>query len=400
MIESLLLAELRTLRDVADLDATEAAELFGALRTASVPLGDRSRLRKVARGEVLGQADVVFEAGNVPDVEKLASRLDKPTAGQPKMHQERRRMEQHRRMQSGGGFSIEIAAIIFTGVIGMIGYVVQARSAQKASNAQAELDREAAEREKAEAKAGKQLKRVQLQMAEWVRPLNIESKFLWQGWMAIAKELNLRGYLDLYCFGHTPQPATPYIDLYVVKNPAMWAAMGQAPYAEMTPEDLALLAGDPALRSRYCELAVTVLLPSLRRLSLVFATKYHHYESTSPARRDTLFPGVKRDWAALVGTLVVLYQQFYVYAAQFESLAARWEEERFDLLQPDLPSVHFILTRLSAEQTKDVATREVELIGVSSGSRTVAGSVNYADGPGPTLKWLSGLGVSHSKSVV
>jgi hypothetical protein len=39
-------------------------------------------------------------------------------------------MEQHRRLQSGGGFSIEVAAIAFTGLIGMIGYAVQARSTE------------------------------------------------------------------------------------------------------------------------------------------------------------------------------------------------------------------------------------------------------------------------------
>jgi hypothetical protein len=41
----------------------------------------------------------------------------------------------------------------------MVGDAVQARSAHKASQAQVSLGREAAEREKAEAKAGKQLKR-------------------------------------------------------------------------------------------------------------------------------------------------------------------------------------------------------------------------------------------------
>ena len=41
MAESLLQIELRTVGDVAELDTTEAAELFGEL-------GDRARLRKVA----------------------------------------------------------------------------------------------------------------------------------------------------------------------------------------------------------------------------------------------------------------------------------------------------------------------------------------------------------------
>jgi hypothetical protein len=100
-----------------------------------------------------------------------------------------------------------------------------------------------------------------------------------------------------------------------------------------------LLAADPALRSRYCELVLTVLLPPLRRLSLLFATKRQHYESTPPARLDASLPGIGRDWASLLGTVTILYFQCYNYAAQFESLAARWEQERFDLLQPDTPGV-------------------------------------------------------------
>ena len=50
MTASLLRSELRTVKDVAELDSAEAAELFDELRAAAVPLGDRSRLRKAARG--------------------------------------------------------------------------------------------------------------------------------------------------------------------------------------------------------------------------------------------------------------------------------------------------------------------------------------------------------------
>ena len=49
MIESLDRAELRTVADVAELSNAEATELFGELRAAAVPLGDRARLRKVAQ---------------------------------------------------------------------------------------------------------------------------------------------------------------------------------------------------------------------------------------------------------------------------------------------------------------------------------------------------------------
>ena len=94
----------------------------------------------------------------------------------------------HRKLQSGGGgFSIEVAAIAFTGLIGMIGYAVQARSAQKASDARASLEQAATERDNAEAKAGKQLERVQLQMAEWVRPITMETLTVHHGWFYMAK---------------------------------------------------------------------------------------------------------------------------------------------------------------------------------------------------------------------
>lgn len=79
----------------------------------------------------------------------------------------------------------------------------------------------------------------------------------------------------------------------------------------------------------------------------------------------------------MVGSLSFLYFQLGVYAGQFESLAARWEEERFDLLQPDWPGLHLILMFLCLEQIKDVGTREVQLLGASSGSRGVAGGYDF-----------------------
>jgi hypothetical protein len=289
---------------VAELSAAETAELFDDMRAAAVPLGDRSRLRKVAwvhsvdfdRQQLGGpgeQSAIMFQSSSLPPSHKT-------------IH-EKTTNAHHRQLQSGGGVSIEVVAIAFTGLIGMVGYAVQARSVQKASQAQARLGREEAEREKAEAKAGKQLERVQLQMAEWVRPLAVNVAFL-----MICRELGLLGYLQLYGCEFVPQPATPYVDLFVVANPAMWTAMGQAPYAQLPPEDLALLAADPALRSRYCELAVTVLLPPLRRLILLISTKSHLNESLAPARLDPVLPGIGRGWGSLLGTLGTLFPQLAV----------------------------------------------------------------------------------------
>jgi hypothetical protein len=120
-----------------------------------------------------------------------------------------------------------------------------------------------------------------------------------------------------------------------------------------------------------------VLLPPLRRLSVIFATKGHLNESLAPARLDPLLPGIGRGWGSLVGTLTILYYQLLVHVAQFESLLGRWEEERFDLLQPDAPGLHHILIFLNIEQLKDVSTKELQLVGASSGSRSATGSLNF-----------------------
>jgi hypothetical protein len=58
-------------------------------------------------------------------------------------------------------------------------------------------------------------------MAEWARPFNQDINLIAYGWLSIARECKLLGYLGIYSIEHTPQLATPYIDLYVVNNPAM-----------------------------------------------------------------------------------------------------------------------------------------------------------------------------------
>ena len=97
-----------------------------------------------------------------------------------------------------------------------------------------------------------------------------------------------------------------------------WAAWDVAPYVHLPPEELARLTADPALRSRYCVLAAT--LPSLRWLSVIFATKSRLNDNLEPARLDPLPPWIGRDWTSLLGTLSILYTQLQVYVGQFESL--------------------------------------------------------------------------------
>jgi hypothetical protein len=187
--------------------------------------------------------------------------------------------------------------------------------------------------------------------------------------------------MKLYAMEWSPQPATPHIDLPAFyTDPATYVALGRAPYAQLPPEDIALLTADPGLRARYCELARTVLLPPLRRMSEILGTKFHLNDSIAPARLDPLLPGIGRDWTSLCGTLSGVFFDVRVYVAQFESLAGRWEQECYDLLQPDLPGQHQVMMFILTEQLKDVGKKEVELVGMSSGSRSAAGGLDYMKG--------------------
>jgi hypothetical protein len=61
-------------------------------------------------------------------------------------------------------------ALLVTALLGIVGYVIQNKAAIAANATQHELIQEAAERQRVEDKAGKQLERVQLQQKEFLNP--------------------------------------------------------------------------------------------------------------------------------------------------------------------------------------------------------------------------------------
>ena len=180
---------LRLMGDVLLLNAPERLELSESLRAAGVDLGSRSKLRRLSDSDPQSGQQLHLD-GSVPlpstkakPPQQTAQAKSADGGGAPLGVAEANR----RQLQERTGFSLEVAAIVVTGLLGMIGYIVQARSAQKASEAQAALEREAAVREKAEAKAGKQLERVQLQMSDWVMPVLMETQAVGFGWFCMAK---------------------------------------------------------------------------------------------------------------------------------------------------------------------------------------------------------------------
>ena len=144
------------------------------------------------------------------------------------------------------GTSTRVRYRVVSNPFGPIG--VAASSSKKASEAQAALEREAAVRDKAEAKAGKQLERVQLQMSDWVRPLVMNANTFTQSFHQVAFELDLDAYLQLYSIEFVTQPDTPYIEIWHGGSLATFAALGKNPLVKIPPEDIAMLGADPAKR--------------------------------------------------------------------------------------------------------------------------------------------------------
>ena len=127
-----------------------------------------------------------------------------------------------------------------------------------------------------------------------------------------------------------------------------------------------------------------------------------------PAERfDALMPNaLGMSWAAALGTTTVVMWQTQTYFRQLESVVARWEgASDFSVLQPAVPWPHMALAMLAVEAIKAAGQKEVclsnnprccrrsnprcdptkvvfacvtrpqvELLGVSSGSRAAKGS--------------------------
>ena len=79
-------------------------------------------------------------------------------------------------------------ALLVTALLGIAGYVVQNKASITANATQHKLVQEAAERQRAEDRAGKQLERVQIQNAELVYPVGTLINQFWPAFTRAALE--------------------------------------------------------------------------------------------------------------------------------------------------------------------------------------------------------------------
>jgi hypothetical protein len=141
----------------------------------------------------------------------------------------------------------------------------------------------------------------------------------------------------------------------------------------------------------------------------------HLRESLSATRLDALMPNVLgMSWVAALGGLGAVMAQTQTYFRQLESVVARWEgASDFSVLQPAVPYPWWPLVMLAVEAMKAAGQKEVrlsnnthrcrrsnprcdptedvfacvtrpqvELLGVSSGSRIAKGSLDFTQSSG------------------
>jgi hypothetical protein len=263
--------------------------------------------------------------------------------------------------------SVEMTAIAVTGLLGMVGYLVQARSVQKASEAQASLERDAAEREKAEAKAGLQLERVKDQMRLFVTPFFMDTLELYHAIVFAARELQLVDFLTFYGHEFAELAAAPHTEIWMgelqnVKN------LIAAPFFRLSPTDIAVLTDDAAKCQRYTELVEYTWLPPLRRLRQIISIQYHLNEHIAWEEiAATMSDNVQlAKWKGAGTSAALIFTWTQLYCEHLESLLGRWAGGDHSLLQPTIASPGWLmLVQVCMLVRKKVATRELELTGMS-----------------------------------
>ena len=165
-------------------------------------------------------------------------------------------------------------ALLVTALLGISGYVVQNKASIAANATQHQLVQEAAERQLAEDRAGKLLKRVQTQSAEFVYPVGTLAQLFLRAFYRVLPECGIEEHMTAYAIEFVSPPTQPHVNVLYTNNPKVFKAIAASPFlGTLPPNDLARLAADPAKRARWVELATHTLLPVLRKLVPIIETK-------------------------------------------------------------------------------------------------------------------------------
>ena len=105
----------------------------------------------------------------------------------------------------------------------------------------------------------------------------------------------------------------------------------------------------------------------------------HLNDNITLERLEALMPkALGVTWAAALGSPSIPLLQACTYARQLESVAARWQSGDHSMLQPVAAYPYFVLAMIQVEVKKEAGRKELELLGQSSGARSVAGGNDWA----------------------
>ena len=151
---------------------------------------------------------------------------------------------------------------------------MQNKAAIAANATQHEIIQEAAEQQRQEEKAGKQLERVQGQMAEFIYPVQMLTSIFGRAIDRATFECGCETHLAMYAHEWISPPTQPNATVLNEGNPESYKRAAASPFVLTLPaEDLARLAADPTRRARWEELIVHTALPPLREMLPVLQSK-------------------------------------------------------------------------------------------------------------------------------
>ena len=163
---------------------------------------------------------------------------------------------------------------MLTALLAIAGYIVQNKNAADANKVQHEVVQESAEREKVEAKAEKQLERVQMQLAELINPVQQLLGYFCRAHDEAVRICACETYAATFLFEWHSPPTQPHVSVFNLGNPKTVKAAAANPFVYvLPPDDLARLAADPASRARWVELVTHTMLPPLRELAPITQSK-------------------------------------------------------------------------------------------------------------------------------
>jgi hypothetical protein len=215
-----------------------------------------------------------------------------------------------------------------TAVLGIATFVLQARGAKKAEEAQKELEQARVEHERSRELAAVQLERVRSQMGDVYRPVQVMLEQANACAVYMQHELSFE-FNDVWGREFVrPFPLWPHLEVLTRDySPKFLATMKGSPYKKYSPADLALLE-DPAKRQVYIEAHAGFIAPRYRDVAAILSTKSARMEPPPPSYLDGVFPADGIGWTKFsAGSLSFHMFDMAAFAHAWASLERRWEAE-------------------------------------------------------------------------